>query len=229
MFCYRVHLVFVSSQPLRRVRATDLLWHASTSPSLTLPVLLIFWPFLKSSSDNIMFPHLFFPWILFRKNPCSTVLISLFRRQSLADKYAGRWGLIYVIFFTYIFIYFFNMDILYIAAEEQTFYSHSFKTISLLLSGDDFNDKCVWKMMIMTMKYGDDASQVLENLLWKVEVNLSSDLKMMKDDDDASQVLGPSCGSSLASWSLDLPQVTRFIPWAAQPFPINIWINISIL
>ena len=33
------------------------------------------------------------------------------------------------------------------------------------------------------------------------------------DDDDASQVLGPSCGSSLASWSLDLPQVTIFIPW----------------
>ena len=45
---------------------------------------------------------------------------------------------------------------------------------------------------------------------------------MIKGDNDAGQVLGSSCGSSLASWSLNLPQVTIFTPWN-QPFPINIW------
>ena len=38
-------------------------------------------------------------------------------------------------------------------------------------------------------------------------ITMTMTMTNMKDDDDVSQVLGPSCGSSLASWSLDLPQV----------------------
>ena len=44
------------------------------------------------------------------------------------------------------------------------------------------------------------------------------------DVDGANQVLGPSCGSSLASWTLDLPQVDV----SHYSSPIQIYLQLDI-